>query len=463
MIPPSVLPDAMPAAPDWARVREETIAHLQRLIRTNTVNPPGNEIAVARYLEMVLGHEGIETLVLEPAPGRAAVVARLRGSGEKGPVLLLAHMDVVGVEAAGWSVDPFGGEIRDGHLYGRGAIDDKGMLAANLETMLLLKRHVLDAGGSLERDVVFVATSDEEAGGEWGIDWLIARHPESIRAELALNEGGRTRIVGGRPLYLAVQCAEKTPCRVRLVARGPGGHASIPLPGNAIARLARALSIVAAHREPVRLGPVTRGFFSELSRVWPDRAQARAMRDVGSPDARRVARGARVLSRAPGYDALLRSGISPTLVQGGVRGNVIPTDATATLDVRLLPGESLARLVERLARAIGDPLVTVEPVSGDAPAPASPVDSPMFTAIAAAARELAPEMAVIPYLGTGATDSARLRAWGVHAYGVLPFPMTQSDEERMHGNDERIPLAALDFGTRLITAAVARVAGGGAR
>lgn len=451
--------DVISAPPDWARAREETVAHLQRLIRVDTVNPPGNEIFLARYLEEVLAREGIETHVFEPSPGRGAVVARLRGTGERAPVLLLAHMDVVGVERDFWSVDPFGGEIRDGHLYGRGAIDDKGMLAANLETMLLLKRHVVDAGSALARDVVFVATSDEEAGGEWGIDWLIARQPELIRAELAMNEGGRTRIVGGRALYLAVQCAEKVPYRVRLVARGPGGHASVPLPGNAVGRLGRALAIAAGHREPLRLTPVTRGFFAELSRVWPDAAEARAMRDVASADPRRVARGGRALSRAPALDALLRNGVSPTMVQGGIRGNVIPTEVAATLDVRLLPGERIERVAGRLARAIGDPLVSVEPEAGaEADAPPSPVDSPMFAAIAGAARALDPAMTVVPYLSTGATDSARLRAWGVHAYGILPFPMTQEDEERMHGNDERIPLAALDFGTRLIFDAIARVA-----
>ncbi|HEU4640900.1 MAG TPA: M20/M25/M40 family metallo-hydrolase [Gemmatimonadaceae bacterium] len=459
MTVPIPSPDTIPISFAWERAREETVAHLQRLIRTDTVNPPGNEIVVARYLEEVLSREGIETVLLEPAPGRAAVVARLRGSGARGPVLLLAHMDVVGVERAFWSVDPFGGEIRGGYLYGRGAIDDKGMLAANLETMLLLQRHVVGAGVPLARDVVFVATSDEEAGGEWGIDWLAAKHPELIRAELALNEGGRTRIVGGRPLYLAVQCAEKVPHRVRLVARGPGGHASIPLPGNAVGRLGRALAIAAQHREPLRLGAVTRGFFGGLSRVWPDATEARAMRDIVSSDPRRVARGARTLSRVPALDALLRNGISPTMVQGGIRGNVIPTEAAATLDVRLLPGERIERVAARLAREIADPMVHVEPVpSGEGDVPASPVDSPMFASIAAAARTLDPALAVVPYLSTGATDSARLRARGVQAYGILPFPMTQEDEDRMHGNDERIPLAALHFGTRLIFGAIARVA-----
>ncbi|MGZ8470717.1 MAG: M20/M25/M40 family metallo-hydrolase, partial [Gemmatirosa sp.] len=222
----SAQPSAAPTAPDWSQVHPQTIEHLQRMIRINTVNPPGNEIGVARYLDSVLTAAGIETHLFEPAPGRGALVARLRGTGERKPVVLMGHMDVVGVEAAKWSVEPFAGVVKDGYLYGRGAIDDKGMLAANLMTMLLLKRHVLDAGGTLARDVVFVANADEEAGGDYGMGWLIANHPELVRGEFALNEGGRTRVVGGRPLYVAVQTTEKVPHLVTVTARGPGGHAA---------------------------------------------------------------------------------------------------------------------------------------------------------------------------------------------------------------------------------------------
>jgi len=169
----------------WTLAAAETLEHLKRCIRINTVNPPGNEIALARVLAGIFDGAGIHRTLLEPATGRAAIVARIPGDGTQQPLLLLAHMDVVGVEPAEWSVDPFEGAVRDGYLYGRGAIDDKGMLAVNLQAMLLLKRHVIDAGGTLTRDVVFAATSDEEAGGLWGIDWLVANHPELVRAEYA--------------------------------------------------------------------------------------------------------------------------------------------------------------------------------------------------------------------------------------------------------------------------------------
>jgi acetylornithine deacetylase/succinyl-diaminopimelate desuccinylase-like protein len=443
---------------DWPLARDATISHLQELIRFNTVNPPGNELPLARYLDRVFRDNGIETQLFEPAPLRAALVARLRGSGARRPVLLMAHMDVVGVEREHWCVDPFAGAVREGYLYGRGAIDDKGMLAANLMTMLLLKRALDDGRVSLARDVIFVATSDEESAGEWGMGWLIANHPESVRAEFALNEGGRTRIVNGKPLYLAVQTAEKVAHVLSLTARGPSGHASVPLEGNAVARLARAIAAIHASPLPIRLLPTTREFFRELSRVWLVENERIAMADVASAEPQRMQHGAQVLRAIPLLDATLRTTVSPTMLTGGIAPNVIPGDASATLNVRTLPGHAIERVIEELARTISDPLVHIDIIERGDESPTCEFSSPMFAAIAEATRALNPELAVVPYLGTGATDSARMRRWGVHAYGVLPFPMEQADEERMHGHDERIPLDSLEFGTRLIHGAVLRVA-----
>ena len=448
---------AQTQSPDWEAASREALEHLQRMIRINTVNPPGNEIGVARYLDSTLKVAGIDTHLFEPAPGRAAFVARLRGDGSARPVIIMGHMDVVGVERANWSVDPFAAEIKDGYVYGRGAIDDKGMLAANLETMLLLKRHVLDVGGKLSRDVIFVANSDEEAGGDFGMGWLVSNHRELIDAEFALNEGGRTRIVRGKPLYVAVQNTEKVPHTVTVTARGPGGHASVPLRGNAILRLGRALAAIGSHREPTHVNPTTRAFFGQLATVWPEPAERRAMADVASRDSARVARGARVLAATPVFDAVLRNGISATIVNGGIRSNVIPTEVTATLNIRTLPGQSIDAVVARLRRAVNDSLVRLTVTDRGEDAPPSDFSSPMFRAIAESAKELAPEMVTVPYLSTGATDSARLRQLGIQAFGVLPFPMNQDDEDRMHGNDERLPLRSLDFGTRLIYGAVLRV------
>ena len=445
------------AALDWVSIHQEAVGHLQQVLRINTVNPPGNEMAVARHLESAFHAAGIETHLFEPTPGRAALVARLAGTGERQPVLIMAHMDTVGVEQEQWSVGPFDGAIRDGYAYGRGAIDDKGMLTANLMTMLLLKREVIDKGGTLSRDVIFVANSDEEAGGEWGMGWLIANHPELIRAEFALNEGGRTRIVNGKPLYVAVQSTEKVSHVLQVVAHGPGGHASIPLEGNAVMRLGRALAAIGAWREPVTMTPATTRFFGELAKVWPDRAEGRAMADVASGDADQVRRGAKVLATTPVFDAVLRSGVSGVILSGGIRSNVIPTEVTATLNVRTIPGQSIDSVIERLAKVVGDPEVEFIVSDRGEDSPPSDFSSPMFAALADTVHELDPTMVTVPYLSTGATDSARLRNWGMQAYGILPFPMDQDDEDRMHGNDERIPLASFDFGTRLIYGAIWRV------
>lgn len=445
-------------SPDWSSVEPETVARLQELIRFNTVNPPGNELPLARYLERVLKEEGIDTTVFEPVENRAAVIGRIRGSGAGRPVILLAHMDVVGVERAGWSCDPFEGIIRDGYLYGRGAIDDKGMLAANLMTMLLIKRGLMRTGAVPSRDIVFVATSDEESGGTWGMGWLVDKHPELLDAEFALNEGGRTRIIEGGQIYLAVQSAEKVSHVVTVTAHGPAGHAAIPLRENAIFLLARTLERLSRYSEPVMLTDITRKFFGRLAEVWPSEREKQAMSDLVSSDARKAGIGAEVLSHTAVFNAVLRNGISPTVVEGGKQFNVIPAQAAVVLNVRTLPGQSVDAVVERMREAISEPQVTVEVTHRGEEAPASDPDSRMFEAIAAAARELDPKITVVPYLSTGVTDSARLRRLGVQAYGVLPFPMRQSDEERMHGHDERVPLESLHFGTRLIYGATLRIA-----
>ena len=443
---------------DWEGALWECISHLQALIRMDTVNPPGREVGVARYLDDVLRGVAIETTMLEPAPTRAALVARLKGSGKGRPVLLMAHMDVVGVERARWTTNPFGGEILDGFLYGRGAIDDKGMLAVNLQTMLLLNEHVVRAGGTLDRDVIFLATSDEEAGGEFGIDWVLQHHPDLIDAEFALNEGGRIREEGGKLAYAAVQCGEKVANVLRLTATGTPGHASIPIPGNAVVRLARAVVATASHREPVALTPISDRFFAGLSAFWPDGAVRAAMADISSGAPPRVAAAARVLEKQPRFDAMIRNGIAPTMLEAGVRANVIPAEAGATLNARLIPGQSLDDLIDRLRVAIGDDQVQVTVESRGDEAPPSPDDTVMYAAIRDALAAVAPGVPTVPFLSTGATDSAPLRRAGVKAYGLLPFPLTEMDEARMHGHDERVSVSSLAFAVRLSWEILGRIA-----
>jgi acetylornithine deacetylase/succinyl-diaminopimelate desuccinylase-like protein len=434
---------------DWEGALWECIAHLQAMIRMDTVNPPGREIGVARYMDDVLRGAGIETTLVEPSPGRAALVARLRGTGSKRPVLMMAHMDVVGVERDKWTTNPFGAEIIDGYLYGRGAIDDKGMLAVNLQTLLLLNEHVVRRGGRLERDVLLLATSDEEAGGDFGIEWVIANLPEVLEAEFALNEGGRLRDVGGSLAYAAVQCGEKVSTVLRLTATGTPGHASIPIPDNAVVRLARAVAVAAAHREPVVITETSRRFFEGLASFWKEQHVRSAMADISSRDPARIEAGAKIVAQNPPFDAMIRNGISPTMLSAGVRPNVIPAEATATLNVRLLPGQSLEDLIARLRAAINDDAVQVTVESRSAEAPPSPDDTAMYAAIRDAVADLAPGVPVVPFLSTGATDSAPMRSAGLKSYGILPFPLTEADEGRMHGHDERVSVAALSFAVRL--------------
>ncbi|MFN2636669.1 MAG: M20/M25/M40 family metallo-hydrolase [Gemmatimonadaceae bacterium] len=443
---------------DWKDAKSETVSLLQSLIRFDTTNPPGNELPLAQFLDALFRKEGIETTLIEPDRNRAALVARIKGDGSKRPVILLAHMDVVGVEKASWSHDPFAGDISDGYVYGRGAIDDKGMLAANVMTMLLVQRGLRKSAERPRRDVVFVATSDEEAGGEWGMGWLIEHYPGLVQAEFALNEGGRTRVIAGEKTYLAVQSAEKISHVVTVTAHGSAGHAAVPLPDNAIFRLARALERLSHYSEPVTLTDITGRFFHRLAQIWPDQREKQAMMDLISTDGERAEMGAALLSATPVFNAVLRNGISPAILEGGSRYNVIPASVGAVLNVRTLPGQSIDDVVQRIRGAVREAGVTVEVTQRGEEAPASDPSSPMFDAIADAAHELDPAIAVVPYLSTGVTDSARLRRIGVQAYGVLPFPMAQADEERMHGHDERVPIESLVFGTRLIFGAIQRIA-----
>jgi acetylornithine deacetylase/succinyl-diaminopimelate desuccinylase-like protein len=324
--------------------------------------------------------------------------------------------------------------------------------------MLLLRRALRDSGEKLARDVVFVATCDEEAGGEWGMGWLVAQHPELLDAEFALNEGGRTRIIEGGRAYLAVQAAEKVSHVVTVTAHGSAGHAAIPLADNPIFRLGSALEQLSRYAEPVMLTDITRQFFSRLSEIWPNAEEKGAMLDLVAGDEIESADGAKILSRIAVFNAVLRNGISPTVLQGGRQFNVIPDSAGAVLNVRTLPGQSIDDVVRRMKAAVTEPGITIEVTQRGEEAPASDPASAMFAAISASAHEIDSRIPVVPYLSTGVTDSARLRRQGVHAYGILPFPMAQADEERMHGHDERVPLESLHFGLRLVFGAISRIA-----
>ncbi len=457
--PPAAAPGALVAPSpvgDAAALAKQAEGWLADLIRINTTNPPGNEQAAAKYIVGILEKEGITPEILEVAPGRSAVLARLRSAVMPDPsraVLLVAHMDVVGVERAKWSVDPFGAVIKDGYLYGRGAIDDKGMLAANLAAFIALKR----GNVHINRDVIFLATADEEQGGDASIKILIAKYWDKFAAGFALNEGGRVVLKSGKVEYVAVQASEKVPINVAVIARGPSGHASLPTKDNAVVHLAAAVAKIGSYSAPVHLTTIVRRYFEQLAALEDDEL-AKWIRSLDAAD--RGEHAQRVISDAnPLWNSMLRDSIAPTILTAGVRANVIPSEARANLNIRLLPGHTIDTLLADLTKLVNDPQVRfeVQPDAGLA-APPSSLESDFYATIAKAAAQEFPNAPVLPFMSAGATDSAQLRLHNVQAYGVMPFPLTDEDFRRMHGDDERLPLASFDKGVSLIARIVAEFA-----
>jgi acetylornithine deacetylase/succinyl-diaminopimelate desuccinylase-like protein len=417
---------------------------LQDLIKINTTNPPGNEAQAAKYILGVLQKEGIPAEELPVAPGRTSVVARLRSSAVADPskaLLLIAHMDVVGVDKPRWTVDPFAATIKDGYLYGRGAMDNKAMLATNLAVIVALKR----ANARLNRDVIFLATDDEEQGGDASIKVLIAKYWDKIAAGFALNEGGNVVLEGGKVKYVAVQASEKVSVNVTVVARGTSGHSSMPTKDNPVVHLSAAVEKIGGFPTPVHLTAIVRRYFEGLAPLEDDEI-GKWMRSLDTGD--RGEHAARVVSEAnPQWNSMLRDTIAPTMLSAGVRNNVIPAEARANLNIRLLPGDTIDGLVLDLQKLVNDPLVKFE-VQTDAglAAPPSSLENDFYADITKVAAQEFGGAPVLPYQSPWATDSAQLRLHNVQAYGLWPFPLTGEDLQRMHGNDERIPLASFAKG-----------------
>jgi acetylornithine deacetylase/succinyl-diaminopimelate desuccinylase-like protein len=422
--------------PDFSKARDEAVQLLQSLIRIDTSNPPGNETKTAEYLKGVLGKEGITSEIHTLQPGRGSIVARLRGNGRKRPLLLMAHTDVVGVERDKWSVDPFGGVIKNGYIYGRGAIDDKDSVAAALVTFLSLHR----LNVPLDRDVIFLAEAGEEGSPQLGIAHMVEKHWDTIDAEFALAEGGDVPMRDGRVRYVGVATTEKVPNIVTLLARGTSGHGSMPRLDNPIVHLAAAIEKLGAYQPPMRFIDTTRTFFERTARISsPDEAFLLTHLDdpILGPMAQAMLRRTSVA-----YNSMLRTSISPNIIKGGFLRNVIPGDAEATLDVRSLPGEDMDKLVADLKALIDDPAIEVVRVPPNRPSgPPSPLDSDLFRALERTQAAMFPDSPTIPMMLTGATDMAQLRAKGVKAYGISE-PVDEKDPSA-HGNDERISIDAL--------------------
>jgi len=411
---------------------------LARVVAADTTNPPGNEARAVAILAARLDAEKIPYEITDFAPGRQNIVARLAGAGTEKPLLLIAHLDVVGAEGQPWTSPPHTVTEQDGFLVGRGVSDDLGMGLMELETLVLLKR----SGTQLRRDVILALTGDEETAGT-GVRWLLDHSPQSIAAAVAFNEGGGVRLRDDASVsYVGLQAAEKTYQDFQLTAKGPTGHSSVPYPDNAIYRLARALDRIGQHRFPVRMLPITRAFFTARAAVEAP-ALAAALRAAAAAKGPVPQGTLKTIEQNPVLGATLRTTCVATLVAGGTRVNALPAEAHATVNCRILPDESIEQVRAALVGVVGDPAVAIEPLEIYGSSPASTIEGEGPRSVHDVAAKMWPSIPVIPILSLGATDSRYLRARGITAYGLNPIALTESDGRRAHGVDERIPVASL--------------------
>lgn len=424
------------AAPDWTAVEPEALSIYQSLIRFDS---SVSEKAEAEWLKALFDREGIPAQMFALDPQRPNVVARLRGSGAKKPLLILGHLDTVTVDASKWSVPPFSATRKDGFVYGRGTIDDKDNLASAVMTLLLLKR--LDV--PLDRDVILLAESGEEGQSNLGIGHMMAEHYDQIDAEYCIAEGGDTIREKGAVRYATVQVIEKISRGVELTAKGISGHGSVPLTSNAIAHLGNAVGKFVSWQPDVKLDETTGRYFRRLAPLAATPDQAKAYRNIVSSDPKVAAAAADWLwQHEPRHASMARTSVSPTLFSGGFRTNVIPSDAKARLDVRMVPSEDPAALLAQIRRAVNDPNVEVAFAAGGGTRPVIPptrLDGELFTA-AEAANTAVYDAPTLPSMSTYATDMWPLRARGVQCIGIGAGVdlEDQSAGYGMHGDQERL-------------------------
>ena len=424
---------------------------LQHLIRFDTTNPPGNEILCINYLNNLLTEAGFETQILAKEPSRANLVTRLSGQGNAPPLLLQGHVDVVSTAGQPWTRPPFDGLIEDGYLWGRGALDMKSGVAMMVAALIRAKAE----GASLPGDVILAVVSDEEYEGVYGARYLVEEHPylfEGVR--YAIGEGGGVSdYISGRKFY-PIMVGEKQVCWMKATLRGEGGHASIPRSGGAMTKLAQMLAQLDQRRLPVHLTPVVRQLIEALMDVLPapvsdlmcqllePELTDKALDKIGGEDGRWL-------------NALLRNTVTPTVVRGGSQTNVIPTEITLQLDGRLLPGFTPDDMLAELRPIIGNEVdIEIEQFNPGPPPP----DMALYDTLADILRQADPQGIPIPTLATGVTDAAFFARLGIQTYGFLPLNMPPDFNwwSTIHNADERVPLAALDFGTNAVYSALQR-------
>lgn len=423
---------------DWTRARTEAVQLLQDLIRIDTTNPPGNERAAALHLRKLLESDGIETRLLEVAPGRANLYARIKGDGSRRPLILLSHTDVVMAESQRWSVPPFGGELRDGFIYGRGAIDMKGTATVHATLMRLLKRLKVP----LKRDLILLAVADEEAGGS-GATSIIENHRELIRdAEFLLNEGDVPYVKNGKLQQYGVDVMEKAALWLRISAKGPAGHGSIPLSDSSVERLLSALERLRKWETPIEVPrAVAEGYrikAAQQSDLTLKNAYLNLEKAFKSPALRK-----KLLADST-LNAEVRNTFTITGLKGSDKVNVIPGVASAQIDARLLPGETPDGFIAKLRRVLNDPSLDIEVLEGSTPT-GSNVETALMQAIRKVAARRDPGVPVIPTMLTSSTDSAKFRPLGIIAYGFEPFKLDDNELNRSHGDDERLSVENLGF------------------
>jgi acetylornithine deacetylase/succinyl-diaminopimelate desuccinylase-like protein len=434
---------------------ESPAALLQRLIRFDTTNPPGNERECIGYIERLLGDAGLETTIRARSPDRPNLVARLAGRGEAPPLLIYGHVDVVTTEGQRWSHPPFEAKLVDGYVWGRGAVDMKGGVAMMLAALLRLGGN----GNVPPGDVIFCALSDEEGFGAYGAGFMVAEHPELFSGvRYALGEfGGFALYISGQRFY-PIQVAEKEICTVRVTARGDGGHGAIPVRGGAMARLARALHLLDRHKLPVHVTPVAAQMCDAIGDElpFPGGTLIRQLKRPALADRLLRAMGARTRT----LDPLLRNTVSPTMLRASEKLNVIPSEASVLLDGRLLPGLEPADMLGELRSLLGNE-IELELVRHD-PGPTEP-DMGMFETLAGVLRELDPEGTPIPLMLAGVTDARYFSRLGIQTYGFLPMNLPRDFDfwRTVHGADERVPASAIEFGANAVHRALQRLGAGG--
>ena len=450
IVPATMLAQGTKAAPpgqlriDWNQTNAEATRWLAEYVRIDTSNPPGNETRGVEWFKKIFQAEGIPYETGEAAPGRGNIVARLKGTGQEPALILLSHIDVVPADRKLWTIDPFGGEIKDGYLWGRGAVDMKPLGIASLEIFLLLHRNHVP----LRRDVIFLATADEENTHQFGPGWVLKNHPEWIAgAGYLVTEGAKTVADdSGKPIYFGVGITEKAPGRLKLTAKGRGGHGSVPNPDSAVNRLIAALERLRNYQPPLQVTPAVEDTFRTSApyeaEPWRSRfANIRAY--IQTPGAYEE------LLKRPIDLGKLENTLNITVLEGSTKVNVVPSVASALMDCRLLPGTTIEQWVQQIRKIIQDDSIAIE-VLNNFPSTESKFDTPLREAIERAVKNLYPAAGVVAYVATGFTDSFFFREQGITSYGFMPFPMKDEVWLRQHGNDERIPVNAFTTGIHVL-------------